>query len=62
MNKLLFSTGLGFFLLESLALIGYLVSKLNVSPDVIQNLIIFGGIGFINLIFGTLLIIGATKN
>ena len=61
MNKLIFGTGLGFFILEVLFGIFYGISKMNLSNETISTIFVFGGLIFINLIFGILMIVGATR-
>lgn len=58
MNKPLFFTGLGFFILELLAFVIYALSQIKISEEMIF-ILIFGGL---NIIFVLMMFIGALKD
>ena len=57
MNKTLVGCGIGFFVLEVVAILGFSLQ----SFFTLEQIMVFGGVGVVNLIFAILLIVGAVR-
>lgn len=62
MNKLLFFTGLSFFILELFALLVYGLSQIQIAEDTLRTIVFIVLFGGFNLVFVLMMFIGALQD